>query len=207
MSTTFFHCSNVSSSRFDAGRADAGVVEEDVEAAEGFAYAREQRADRRGVRDIGGDGERGALRGARFGDRLLERLAAPTGEGDAIAFVQQRDGRGLADAGAGAGDDGDFRGSAHERVLDGVRGAYCRREGPAEANPSTTGGGRRSPKWLHRGRRTSWDASSAPSAAGRRIAAPAAPSPRIRSFARRRRRSLHSQRGFPCIPDPALSDC
>jgi len=60
------------------------------------------------------DGD-GVLRGcAGRGDGLLERLLAPPGECDAITFVQQRGRNALADAGAGARDDGGLVVCAHD---------------------------------------------------------------------------------------------
>src|SRR5262249_34855565 len=50
------------------------------------------------ARDVGRHRERPRPRG-RFDDRLLERLGPPAREGDAVALLQQRDGRRASDAG------------------------------------------------------------------------------------------------------------
>ena len=82
-----------------AGRAErAGVVEEDVEPVE----AGEQRGHRLRVADVGGADDRALVAGR----GLLQRLAAAPGEHDAVALVQQRARDGAADAGPGAGDEG-----------------------------------------------------------------------------------------------------
>ena len=64
-----------------------------------------------GLRHVGGHGERAlgdvAERVAGLGDRLLQRVGAPAGEGHAPAVGQQRQRAGGADAGAGAGDECD----------------------------------------------------------------------------------------------------
>jgi hypothetical protein len=88
--------------------ADPGVVEQQVDAAERALRRAEQRVHRRRVRDVGRhrDRARGVVAGA--DDRLVQRLLPPARERDAPAVAQQRDGDGLADAGAGAGDDGDL---------------------------------------------------------------------------------------------------
>ena len=58
MSTTFFHCSNVRSSMLIGGAPDAGIVEQDVEAAERGLGLREECAHRFRIGDVGGDDER-----------------------------------------------------------------------------------------------------------------------------------------------------
>ena len=110
MSTTVFHCSKVRSSRLIAGRADAGVVEQHVEAAEGLAWcARTGRCTDAGSAHVGRHRQRAPAGGAGLGDRLLQRLAAAAGERPRGSRpCSSASGDGLADAGAGAGDDGDF---------------------------------------------------------------------------------------------------
>ena len=78
------------------------------------------------------------LGGAGFGDRLLQRLAAASGEDDAVAVLEKCEGDGLADAGAGAGDDGDFGGRAHG--CDGPRVGKTSRV--ASRRPATSSDGR-----------------------------------------------------------------
>ena len=99
VSTTWRQASTSSSSSGPAGPERAGVVEQHVEPVE----PGEQRLDRVGVADVGGRDGRALV--AR--PRLLERLAAPPGEHDAVTGLQQAAGGGPADAGSCAGDEGD----------------------------------------------------------------------------------------------------
>jgi hypothetical protein len=46
--------------------------------------------------------------GARFGHRSSQCIGAATDQNDLPAFLQQGEGAGFADAGTGAGDEGDF---------------------------------------------------------------------------------------------------
>ena len=68
----------------------------------------EQGVDLGGLGDVAGDGERLGAGGAvlRFGDRLVEEVLAAAAEDGVPAFGEKCGGDRLADAGAGAGDDG-----------------------------------------------------------------------------------------------------
>ena len=92
----------------DARRADARVVEQQIEAAEGFLRFREQRAHRSRVADIGRDRDRATGPGAGLDHDLLQRLLAPPRERDPITLAQQRERDGLADTRSGSRDDGDL---------------------------------------------------------------------------------------------------
>ena len=112
-STTACHCSSVRSSSGRAGRADAGVVEQHVEAPERRAGRREQRAHRSRVGHVGGDRQRLPAADHGLVDRLLQRRRPATRERDAVAVAQQRQRGRLADAGAGAGDQRDLGSGTH----------------------------------------------------------------------------------------------
>ena len=101
-----------------AADADAGVVEQQVDAAERApCVAANSASHRRRVGDVGRHRERARRVAAGVDDRLLQRLASAARQRDAPAVAQQRDGDGLADAGAGAGDDGDLARSTHRDFL------------------------------------------------------------------------------------------
>ena len=89
-------------------QAYAGVVEQDVHAAELLARALEQGRHRVGLGHIGRHGQ-GAFKAERFGlgHHGLKRLAAPSGQRDAVTGLEQRQRDCTADAGAGTGDDSD----------------------------------------------------------------------------------------------------
>ena len=144
MSTTFFHCSTVSSSRLTAGAPTPALLNRRSRRPKALSRcANSARTDAGSLTSVG-DGQRDAGRDAGFRDRLLERLAPPSGQGDAIAVLQQRDRDGLADAGAGAGDDGDFRRGSHG--CEGPRvewGRDCGREPRGRQTPRRTSRGRR----------------------------------------------------------------
>ena len=89
-------------------RADAGIVEQDVEAAEGLLGLGEQRLDRRGIADVGGDGEALGAGRLSLAHGLFQLVRAASGEDGGVALLHQRQCDSLADAGSGAGDESDF---------------------------------------------------------------------------------------------------
>ncbi len=113
MSTTFFHCSNVRSSRLIPGAPTPALLNSTSRR----PYASLVRANRlptaRGSATSVGTANAESLGRSRFRDRPFQWLAAASGQDDAVAVFQECQGDGLADAGAGAGDDGDFGGRAH----------------------------------------------------------------------------------------------
>jgi hypothetical protein len=89
-------------------RAHAGVVEENVEAAERVLGFGEEQIDVARLADIGGNRQRLDAELFDFGDGFFERLLAAAGDDDGVAILCERKRRGFADAGAAAGDEGDF---------------------------------------------------------------------------------------------------
>ena len=93
----------------------AGVVDEDVDAAEALGDVREQARGRLRVADVGRDGERAAAAAFELGGERLERGAAPRRECHRGTFRGELAGGGGADARRCAGDDDDlaFESTAH----------------------------------------------------------------------------------------------
>src|SRR5829696_4948716 len=85
----------------------AGVVDEDVDAAELVAHARGGREQRLAVGDVGRDGDRAV---AELVGQRPRAIGATGQQRDAIAGGGQRAGGGFADARRGAGDDRDAAG-------------------------------------------------------------------------------------------------
>jgi hypothetical protein len=83
----------------------AGVVDEDVETAEMLSSAMNDFVDVALVGDVGGKSE-GMV--ASLAREFFERPMAAADEDDTGAFPGESERNGAADAGAGAGDDGDF---------------------------------------------------------------------------------------------------
>jgi hypothetical protein len=83
---------------------DAGVVDEDVRAAELLLYALGGCGDRVAVGDVGLDGGRAV---AELVGKCVDAVRAAGEQGDPVAVGGQRTCGGLADAGSGAGDDRD----------------------------------------------------------------------------------------------------
>src|SRR6185436_6174330 len=83
-----------------------GVVDQDVDAPEGRHGALDQRLDLRGLAGVAGDGHGGAAGGGDALGDLLQALDLARGQHHARALRGEADGDGLADAAAGAGDDG-----------------------------------------------------------------------------------------------------
>lgn len=88
--------------------AHAGIVEEQVDAAEGFDHRFEQIVDLIGLADVAGNRQRLGLGLAGLGDRFLQHRFAASAEHRVPAVPEQRRGDALADACAGAGNDGGF---------------------------------------------------------------------------------------------------
>ena len=84
------------------GRAGAGVVEQQVEPAEGLLRLVEERLHRGVVADVGRHHEGLSARGLALRRGRFERLLAPSGKHDGVAGLHQRDRRRPADAAAGA---------------------------------------------------------------------------------------------------------
>ena len=97
----------------DCRRADAGIVEQEVEPTESRLRLGEELAHRGGVADIGGHDQSARPRQAGFGDDLLERLLAAPRQCDVVSLMQQSQCDGFADAGSGTGDNSGFGGQGH----------------------------------------------------------------------------------------------
>src|SRR5690606_32796278 len=97
--------------RHVAGDVDAGVGEEDVDAAEALEGGGDHGVDLLGTGEVGGEDE--GLRPGRGGDGG-EPVGRAGGEGEAGALAAEHPGERAADAGAGAGDERDL---APERRL------------------------------------------------------------------------------------------
>jgi hypothetical protein len=91
----------------DPGGTAAGVVEQDVDAAERRAGLGEERLDVRWIGQVAGDGEQAGAERFAGGDRRLQSLGATACDGDGVADAGQAQGGGFADAAATAGNDGD----------------------------------------------------------------------------------------------------
>src|SRR5712671_2281830 len=98
-------------------RAEAGIVEQDVEPSESFLGAGEQRPDRVGIADIGRHTERLYLQALDLADDRLQRLRPAAGDDDGEALLGERDRRRLADPASSTGDEGDFPVRAHAESL------------------------------------------------------------------------------------------
>ena len=92
-------------------RVDAGVVDEQVEAAEGLDGAAYGVLAVRGVVGLAGHGDR-VVGAAERGDGLVERLGLARGQADPGALLDEPLGDAQADAPAGAGDDRGLAGEA-----------------------------------------------------------------------------------------------
>jgi hypothetical protein len=88
----------------------AGVVDEDVDAAEFRRDLVDQGAGFFGLGHIGGEGEAAASHLLDFVASFFQRGGAATGDRDVCATFGEQQGGGLADAGATTGDDGDTAG-------------------------------------------------------------------------------------------------
>src|SRR5256712_11511400 len=90
------------------GRADPGVVEQEIQAPERALGLREKRADGLGIAHVGGNDQRPGTRGARLARHLLEGILAPAGERDMVPLSQQHEPDCPADPAPGAGHDRSF---------------------------------------------------------------------------------------------------
>src|SRR5438874_58769 len=143
----------------------AGVVDEDVHAAERLHRPRPQLACVVGLREVARLAGGRPLVALDLGDDLLERLLAATGDGDPRALGGEHEGGGAADARAGAGDERDLAFECLHGLL-GDRGVPRLRrgapsvgglEGPYRGPPWSTGAAAaRSPRTRARPRRRSW---------------------------------------------------
>ena len=88
---------------------ETGIVDEDVEAAEGVVNGFEERADLVGAADIGGMAEDFAA-SAEFGAGALDGFFGSAAESNGGALVQQAFDDGPADSAGAAGDERDFAG-------------------------------------------------------------------------------------------------
>src|SRR5438128_2539494 len=91
---------------------DAGVVEQQVEAAEALLRVREQCAHRVRILDIGWNGYATRDRGARALDRGIEKIGASPGKNDAVPILDEGERDRFADPGARPGDNCNLGGSA-----------------------------------------------------------------------------------------------
>ena len=96
--------------------ADAGVVEQQVQAAEGLLRLREQRLHRLRIAHVGRHRQRPRAC-ARVLHGLLQRILAPSRERDAVPVLQERERYALADAAACARNDGYLVLRAHTLLL------------------------------------------------------------------------------------------
>lgn len=100
----------------------AGVVEGDVEAAEPFQRQIDKSLCIGFVPDVAGKRNGGAVRVRYFGDERVELCLAPRGDDELRAFLGKEFCGSAADAGTGAGDDGDLVGEC-EHFLHPLLGA------------------------------------------------------------------------------------
>ena len=112
-STTCFHCCECQILQRNGRGTRAGVVEEQVESAEGCLGRVEQSGDGIGIGHIRGNGQRSRPRGSGFRHDTFECLASSTGEHDRITSLKKCEGCRPADAGACAGDDCDLSVGSH----------------------------------------------------------------------------------------------
>ena len=101
----------------------AGIVDEDIDAAEVAERLLDEGFAAFAGGDVGGDGEDIAtVRGADLGGGGFKDILAAGTDGDAAAFADEFGGAGLADAFAAASDKGDFSGEfqVHGRSLRGA---------------------------------------------------------------------------------------
>ncbi len=115
--TTFDHCSKVKLLERNSTRADAGVVEQQVDAAVGLFDTIEQRGDRRRVGDVGRHDHCCRRRRPRHRRGLFEHVAAPARQDHSEPGLDQCQRRGAADAASSSGDDGDFSRRCHDSFL------------------------------------------------------------------------------------------
>lgn len=99
---------------------DAGIVEENVEAAEFTADGAEESVDGVGIADITGMSQKAdrSVRPAQFPADFLEGAGIASGEDEVAAFAGKEAGEGESDAAGCAGDEGDlgaerFAGASH----------------------------------------------------------------------------------------------
>ena len=85
--------------------AHAGIVEEQVDAVEGFHDSREKAIHLCGNGDIAGDSQRLGLSNAGVGDRGVQHILAPAAENRVPAILEKRRRYRFANAGARSGDD------------------------------------------------------------------------------------------------------
>src|SRR5204863_2631632 len=87
---------------------DAGVVDEDVDAAEGLDRRLQDRLAAGDVRHVHHAGDCASASGGDFGDDLLRGVGVHVVDDDGCAFAGEQAGIGTAQAAAGAGDDGNL---------------------------------------------------------------------------------------------------
>jgi hypothetical protein len=111
VATTFCQVSKGQILKRHRRRADAGIVEQDIEAAEGRFDCREQRHNRLSFRHVGRHSQ--GLRAERvdLAGNLVEHLFAPAGKDEVVAGLGQRNGHCPAHAGSCPGHQRDFCGS------------------------------------------------------------------------------------------------
>ena len=90
------------------GTSAAGVVDQDVDAAEDVRGAGDERLDRRGVADVGDDAEGADAGLTQLGLGLAQSLLAAGAEGDVAALSSEGEADRPADAATAARDDGDL---------------------------------------------------------------------------------------------------
>ncbi|MDX6685138.1 MAG: hypothetical protein QOF86_1266 [Baekduia sp.] len=118
--------------------AHAGVVDEDVDAAQLADRGLDQRAGVLGLADVGGDGDRPAARGLHQRLRVLEAVGAAGAQRYVGSRLGQRLGERDTQAGGRAGDDGDLAVEA-EGVQDGGQGGLGHAVNAPDRGGTTTG--------------------------------------------------------------------
>ena len=118
-STTACHCLVGQVFQGNGRRADAGVVEEQVQAAEPFPGGGEEVGHAVGLADVAGHCQHTAGSVAGHGYGLLQKLGAATGQGHGVTLGGQCQGGAAANAGPGAGYDGHLAVEAVGLVLHG----------------------------------------------------------------------------------------
>ena len=106
MSTTACHCSMRQIFQRDRRGADAGVVEQQVQAAEALLHIVEQRGDLAG--SATSVGRTRTARPVTLLGGLMQPVLAPAGQHQGPAGFAERDRDGASDAGTGAGDERDL---------------------------------------------------------------------------------------------------
>ena len=107
----------------DAWRADAGIVEQEIEPAESFLRPREERLHRLRIGDIGRHGQQLPCVRVPVANRLLEPIGPASGQHYGITIAGKRQRNGLPDATASTGDNGYLLRCTHASINGSATGA------------------------------------------------------------------------------------